>query len=586
MGGVGRAVGIVVLLLLLGVASNVAIAWLATVTRVPMSAPSQPGPGPWRMAIVHAGATVRIDAMAAPGAQDESVTGSPVALPSWSVLHEAPEDAHHVHELAAGWPLPSLRYAGTAPHRSPLFAPLDFEHAGAIVGHDPRATTGRGTTELMTLPVQPIWRNFAVNTALLALGWFVLLRLPYPWRLARAVGRVRRQRCPACDYDLRGIESDRCPECGGHRHQRPPLVPRGVTVAIVMLVLTLALVEIGVAASVRMSRIYEPIHLAAYDGDVAGVRAALMAGTAVDLPVPDHAVPAGVTPLWLAAAAGHGEVVRILADRGADVNRRSLAFGTPVDIAARRGHVDAVRLLVDLGAAADAGDAVGVTPLMRAAEAGEPETIEALLALGADPEAQSAGGITALHLAASYGRVEVVSRLLDGGADPMTADRRGETALAKAVERGRTMVIDLLLERGVTPGPPAIVEAVNEARLDLLERFVAHGADLEAADASTAGLLFYAPFDPSSREVWRLLVRHGANVNAQLRGRTILMSAARRGSAEFVRFLLEHGADPTLRDQRGRTALDYAQGDRAEIIRRQIESDSPDSPGSDAPTTP
>jgi ankyrin repeat protein len=415
--------------------------------------------------------------------------------------------------------------------------------------------------------VQPIWVPFAVNTVLLALGWFVLLRLPYPWRLARAVGRVRRQRCPACDYDLRGIESDRCPECGGHRHQRPPLVPRGVTIAIIMLVLLLGLVETGVAVSIRMGRIYEPIHVAAYGGDVPSVRAALMQGTAVDLRVPDDAVPAGVTPLWLAAANGHGEVIRILANRGADVHHRNLALGAPIDIAARRGHGDVVKMLIDRDASPDAADAVGVTPIMRAAEAGEATAASVLLAHGADPGAESAGGITALHLAATYGHTDVVATLLDAGADPKQTDRRGETALAKAVERNRVDVIDLMLTRGVTPGRSAIVEAVNDGRFDMLERFIAHGADLADADAATAGLLFYAPFDPAHRDVWRLLIEHGADVNARWGTRTILMRAARRGSAEFVRFLLEHGADPTLCDARGRTALDYARGDRMMIIR-------------------
>jgi hypothetical protein len=42
-----------------------------------------------------------------------------------------------------------------------------------------------------------------------------------------------------------------------------------------------------------------------------------------------------------------------------------------------------------------------------------------------------------------------------------------------------------------------------------------------------------------------------------LSGRTALMIAARRGHKGWIRALLERGADPTLRDSRGRTALHF-----------------------------
>jgi len=52
---------------------------------------------------------------------------------------------------------------------------------------------------------------------------------------------------------------------------------------------------------------------------------------------------------------------------------------------------------------------------------------------------------------------------------------------------------------------------------------------------------------------------------AQAEGQTALMAAARLGWDQMVKHLLERGADPTLRDATGKTALDFARTPAPEV---------------------
>ena len=58
-------------------------------------------------------------------------------------------------------------------------------------------------------------------------------------------------------------------------------------------------------------------------------------------------------------------------------------------------------------------------------------------------------------------------------------------------------------------------------------------------------------------------VEYGADVNEMSNGLTPLMFAARYNKVEILKYLLEKGADKQVKDERGNTALKYAQNSKS-----------------------
>jgi hypothetical protein len=122
-----------------------------------------------------------------------------------------------------------------------------------------------------------------------------------------------------------------------------------------------------------------------------------------------------VTWLYIAAQEGHLPVVKLLLDRGADVNPAMTNEGyTPLLIAAREGHLPVVQLLLDRGADGSQANDDGNTPLLIATQQGHLPVVQLLLDRGADVNEANTYG---LLVAAQHGHLPVVQLLLDRGAN-------------------------------------------------------------------------------------------------------------------------------------------------------------------------
>jgi hypothetical protein len=146
---------------------------------------------------------------------------------------------------------------------------------------------------------------------------------------------------------------------------------------------------------------------------------------------PEHLNARGgreVTPMHVAALAGHADLLSLLVDRGADVDGRGTFVWTPLHRASWNGELEAGKCLLDRGADVNVQDEDGWTPLFQAVFHGHLEFARMLLRRGAMINAHdSSRGRTPLHCAVGSRNIRAVRLLLEHGADVNARDRLGWT---------------------------------------------------------------------------------------------------------------------------------------------------------------
>ncbi len=154
------------------------------------------------------------------------------------------------------------------------------------------------------------------------------------------------------------------------------------------------------------------------DNDVSAVRAALYAQRQDLADAVLEADPA--LDVFDAAAVGDGERLGQLLDEDPNLIGAWSGDGfAPLHLAAFFGRGDAVRLLLDRGADVDAvaRNDMEVQALHSAVAAGHRDIVAALLVAGANPNARQQGGITPLMAAEGNDDTDLVRLLMDHGAE-------------------------------------------------------------------------------------------------------------------------------------------------------------------------
>jgi ankyrin repeat protein len=399
------------------------------------------------------------------------------------------------------------------------------------------------------------------------------------------------------------------------------------------------------------------LHWAIYKDDLELADMLLGAGAK-----PDVANREGVTPLHMACLYGNARMIDRLLKSGANAKQLGPAGETMLMLAARNGNPEVLTLLIAAGVDVNTREKIrGTTALMWAAEQKHPAAVAALLDGKADPAIRSAGaGLPRNYLsprvntaaveaaarrqmtAASAGRTYEQQLAIEGvggrfgGSDrsrvqnnqigagqrgqratappaPPTEDDQndqdfiyaglvgtgggGLTALVLASREGDLESAKLLVEahadvnQSTEYGWTPLLTATNNRHYKLAEYLIEHGADVNKANKGAWTALYLATDnrnieggdfpvprpDIDHMEYIRFLLDHGANPNLRAKdntltrtiftmqwffeaGATPFVRAAQSGDLELLRVLLAYGADPMSATDHADTALLAAAG--------------------------
>ena len=266
----------------------------------------------------------------------------------------------------------------------------------------------------------------------------------------------------------------------------------------------------------------------------------------------------GKSALFEAVCANELEVLDMLLDRpdlNINATNTQQSNQSCLMLAAQDGHIDIVRALSKHPRVAiDQQDNNQNTALSHAINSEHPEVALCILD-HASPEfldLQDWKGSTALMLAATKGQVEVVDRLLTEGAKPFLTDRQD--------------------------GGTAILRAVEEGHLGVLETMIRHRVDIHSLDERGYTLLHSAASNERDSIV-RFLIKKGLDKNARnKKNSTPLHEACRNSCDEYdvTYTLLAAGADVTLEDNAGRTPRTVAWQNSNIAVIKILEGKSPD----------
>jgi len=174
--------------------------------------------------------------------------------------------------------------------------------------------------------------------------------------------------------------------------------------------------------------------------------------------------------------------------------------------------------------------------------------------------------------AVKFNDVSTVRTLLQRGMDPNSVEPlRGESALMVAIREKSMNVVDLLLsasdimlEQHARNGDTALMLASFLANTEVVKKLIAAGAEVNQPGWAA---VHYAAAS-GSVETLNLLLEHAAYIDSESPNKTTpLMMALNFGMYDTAKVLIDSGADISLKNDAGMTALDFAnKSERNDLI--------------------
>ena len=159
-------------------------------------------------------------------------------------------------------------------------------------------------------------------------------------------------------------------------------------------------------------------------------------------------------------------------------------------------------------------------------------------------------------------QAQTVQSLLKRGFDPNTPDTQGQPALIAAIRKPSPKVAEVLIRWPKTKlnvqnshDETPLMMAAFDNQLALARLLIEKGADVNKPGWTP---LHYAA-TKGHVEMMKLLLEMHAYIDAESpNGTTPLMMAAHYGTPHATKLLLDEGADPTPKNEKNLSALDFA----------------------------
>uniref|UniRef100_A0AAQ4QIG6 Ankyrin 1, erythrocytic b n=1 Tax=Gasterosteus aculeatus aculeatus TaxID=481459 RepID=A0AAQ4QIG6_GASAC len=306
-------------------------------------------------------------------------------------------------------------------------------------------------------------------------------------------------------------------------------------------------------------------------GNVMMVRLLLDRGAQIDAVTKDE-----LTPLHCAARNGHARIIEILLEHGAPIQAKTKNGLSPIHMSAQGDHMDCVRQLLQYNAEIDDITLDHLTPLHVAAHCGHHRMAKVLLDKGAKANARALNGFTPLHIACKKNHMRSMDLLLKHSASLEAVTESGLTPLHVAAFMGHLNIVKNLIQRGASPNASNVkvetpLHMASRAGHCEVAQFLLQNtaqADARAKDDQTP---LHCAARMGHKELVKMLLEHKASPDsATTAGHTPLHISAREGHIHTIRILLDAGAQQTKMTKKGFTPLHvaskYGKVDVAELL--------------------
>ncbi|XP_056429813.1 ankyrin repeat domain-containing protein 26 isoform X5 [Hyla sarda] len=171
-----------------------------------------------------------------------------------------------------------------------------------------------------------------------------------------------------------------------------------------------------------------------------------------------------------------------------DINQLDKENRTPLHLACANGHLDVVKLLVENKAKLNVCDTANRTPLMKAIQCQHESCATLLLEHQADPNVVDVNEYAALHLAALIPSMSIAVQLLEHGANINAINKDGCTPLILSVTENHQEMVELLIKEGAdinsrdSNGRTSLMIAASNGHIGLVKYLLQNSADSSIKD--------------------------------------------------------------------------------------------------------